>query len=86
MQTSFPGLMRTLAVFLANRHQIQTSFLEHVFKPVEVVGFVRNNGSNYSFHLPRQWGSQQVAVADGTHYELYESNLLGEHHIRYGAL
>ena len=37
------------------------------------------------FNLPRQWGSQHVAVADGTHYELYENNLMGERHIRYGA-
>ena len=29
--------------------------------------------------------TSRVAVADGTHYELHENNLLGERHIRYGA-
>jgi TnpA family transposase len=36
------------------------------------------------FELPRQWGTGEVAAADGTHFETYESNLLAEHHIRYG--
>jgi TnpA family transposase len=37
------------------------------------------------FQLPFIWGSGKSAVADGTHYELYENNLLGEWHIRYGG-
>ncbi|MCP4096109.1 MAG: Tn3 family transposase [Planctomycetaceae bacterium] len=37
------------------------------------------------FHLPFMWGSGKTAVADGTHFELYENNLLGERHIRYGG-
>lgn len=37
------------------------------------------------FRLPLFWGKPNVAVADGTHYELHENNLLGERHIRYGA-
>ena len=37
------------------------------------------------FRLPLFWGKANVAVADGTHYELHENNLLGERHIRYGA-
>jgi len=37
------------------------------------------------FELPFLWGSEEVAVADGTHVELVENNLLGEHHIRYGG-
>jgi TnpA family transposase len=36
------------------------------------------------FELPRQWGTGEAAAADGTHFETYESNLLAEHHIRYG--
>ncbi|MCC6607984.1 MAG: Tn3 family transposase [Anaerolineae bacterium] len=31
------------------------------------------------------WGTGKAAIADGTHYELYENNLLGERHIRYGG-
>jgi len=37
------------------------------------------------FRLPFIWGSGKAAIADGTHYELYENNLLGEQHIRYGG-
>ena len=37
------------------------------------------------FRLPFIWGSGKSAIADGTHYELYENNLLGERHIRYGG-
>jgi TnpA family transposase len=37
------------------------------------------------FSLPFIWGSGKAAIADGTQYELYENNLLGERHIRYGG-
>ena len=36
------------------------------------------------FELPDLWGDRKVAIADGTHVELRENNLLGEQHIRYG--
>jgi TnpA family transposase len=36
------------------------------------------------FELVGQWGTGETAVADGTHFEIYEDNLLAEHHIRYG--
>jgi hypothetical protein len=36
------------------------------------------------FELPKLWGKSNVAIADGTHMELRENNLLGEQHIRYG--
>jgi TnpA family transposase len=37
------------------------------------------------FSLPFIWGTGQSSIADGTHYQLYENNLLGERHIRYGG-
>lgn len=37
------------------------------------------------FELPNCWGSEKVAIADGTQMELRENNLLGERHIRYGG-
>jgi TnpA family transposase len=37
------------------------------------------------FELPAFWGSGQAAIADGTHIELIENNLLGARHVRYGA-
>jgi TnpA family transposase len=36
------------------------------------------------FELVDQWGTGEAAAADGTHFEIYEDNLLAEHHIRYG--
>jgi len=36
------------------------------------------------FELPFFWGSGHAAIADGTHVELIENNLLGTRHIRYG--
>ncbi|MEO1610427.1 MAG: Tn3 family transposase [Pseudomonadota bacterium] len=37
------------------------------------------------FQLPEFWGKGRAAIADGTHIELVENNLLGEQHIRYGG-
>jgi hypothetical protein len=37
------------------------------------------------FALPRLWGSDKTAIADGTHVKLRENNLLGSTHIRYGG-
>jgi TnpA family transposase len=41
-------------------------------------------GEYTRFELPFFWGSGQAAIADGTHIELIENNLLGAKHIRYG--
>jgi TnpA family transposase len=35
--------------------------------------------------LPGYWGSGKHASADGTKWNLYEQNLISEHHIRYGG-
>lgn len=37
------------------------------------------------FVLPRFWGSDKRASADGTKWDIYEQNLLAEYHIRYGG-
>lgn len=37
------------------------------------------------FELPGYWGTGKRAAADGTKWNLYEQNLLSEHHIRYGG-
>ena len=37
------------------------------------------------FSLPRHWGSDKTAIADGTHVKLRENNLMGSTHIRYGG-
>ena len=37
------------------------------------------------FHLPKLWGTGGSASVDGTKWDIYENNLLAEHHIRYGG-
>jgi len=37
------------------------------------------------FELPSYWGTGEHVSADGTKWNLYEQNLLSEHHIRYGG-
>lgn len=37
------------------------------------------------FRLPSYWGTGKSASADGTMWNLYEQNLISEHHIRYGG-
>ncbi len=37
------------------------------------------------FQLPEFWGKGRAAIADGTHIELVENNLVGSQHIRYGG-
>jgi TnpA family transposase len=39
----------------------------------------------HRFLLPRYWGDEKRAAADGTQYDLAEENLLVEKHIRYGG-
>jgi len=38
----------------------------------------------HRFALPHRWGSARRLGADGTHWALYEDNLLSERHVRYG--
>src|SRR5258708_1661410 len=37
------------------------------------------------FELPKSWGDENIAAADGTQIDLYENNLLSSYHIRYGT-
>ena len=37
------------------------------------------------YDLPKCWGDETIAAADGTQIELYENNLLSSYHIRYGS-
>lgn len=59
-----------------NAQHITTAKLEAALRDV-INAYTR-------FELPFFWGSGQAAIADGTHIELLENNLLGATHIRYG--
>ncbi len=37
------------------------------------------------YDLPKSWGDENIAAADGTKLDLYENNLLSSYHIRYGS-
>jgi len=39
----------------------------------------------YQYDLPKLWGDENIAAADGTKVDLYENNLLSSYHIRYGS-
>ena len=59
-----------------NEQHITASKLEASLRDV-IAAYTR-------FELPFLWGSGKAAIADGTHVELVENNLLGAHHVRYG--
>jgi TnpA family transposase len=67
-----------------NRHSLRRINAQHVnVEKLEAAS--RDIIHEYArFDLPRLWGRPNVAIADGTHMELRENNLLGEPHIRYG--
>jgi TnpA family transposase len=67
-----------------NRHSLRRINAQHVnVEKLEAAS--RDIIHEYArFDLPRLWGRPNVAIADGTHMELRENNLLGEQHIRYG--
>src|SRR5258708_1661411 len=39
----------------------------------------------FQYELPKSWGDENIAAADGTQIDLYENNLLSSYHIRYGT-
>lgn len=68
-----------------NRHSLHRINAQHV-DANKLTAAVADIVNQYRrFDLPRCWGSEQVAIADGTQMPLRENNLLGERHIRYGG-
>lgn len=67
-----------------NRHTLRRINAQHV--SVEKIEAALQDMINAygRFELPSYWGTGQVAIADGSHIELVENNLMGEQHIRYG--
>ena len=67
-----------------NRHSLRRINEQHV-SVEKLEAALRDIIHEYArFELPRFWGRSNVAIADGTHVELRENNLLAEQHIRYG--
>ena len=68
-----------------SRKQVAWLNLKYVTEDVLEQAIVRVINAYNKFELPGYWGSGKHASADGTKWNLYEQNLLSEHHIRYGG-
>lgn len=67
-----------------NRFALRRIDAQHITTP-KLEAAINDVIASYTrFELPNLWGNGQAAIADGTHVELRENNLLGERHIRYG--
>jgi TnpA family transposase len=67
-----------------NRHTMRRINAQHI-NVGKLEAALRDLIDEYTrFELPQLWGGSNVAIADGTHVELRENNLLAERHIRYG--
>ena len=64
-------------LWLANHRHITAKHLDAATRDII------NSYSDRS--LPRLWGKEKVAAADGTQFALYEDSLMSEYHIRYGG-
>ncbi len=68
-----------------NRHTLRRINAQHV-SVAKLEAAMNDVIAEYArFELPRFWGDGKTAIADGTHIELRENNLLGSRHIRYGG-
>ena len=72
-----PDMIRRQTLRRINTQHINAAKLEAALNDI-ITEYAR-------FSLPHFWGDKKIAIADGTHMELRENNLLGERHIRYGG-
>ncbi len=68
-----------------SRKQISWLNIKYVTEEVLEKAIVKVINAYNKFELPGYWGSGKHASADGTKWNLYEQNLISEHHIRYGG-
>lgn len=68
-----------------SRKQIAWLNIKYVTEDVLEKAIVKVINAYNKFELPGYWGSGKHASADGTKWNLYEQNLISEHHIRYGG-
>lgn len=71
---SIDGINRRQISWLNLRHTTEDHIEEAITKVI--------NAYN-QFSLPKIWGTGKTASVDGTMWDLYEQNLLSEHHLRY---
>lgn len=68
-----------------SRRQISWLNLKYVSEDLLDKAIVKVINAYNKFELPGYWGTGKHVSADGTKWNLYEQNLLSEHHIRYGG-
>ena len=73
---SIRGMSRKQVAWLNIKYMTEEALEQAIVKVI--------NAYN-KFELPGYWGSGKHASADGTKWNLYEQNLISEHHIRYGG-
>jgi hypothetical protein len=67
-----------------NRHTMRRMNAQHITSAK--LDAARNDVTSefVRFEVTRYWGDGKAMIADGTHVELRENNLLGSRHVRYG--
>lgn len=68
-----------------SRKQVAWLNIKYMTEAVLEKAIVAAINAYNKFELPSYWGSGKHASADGTKWNLYEQNLVSEHHIRYGG-
>lgn len=68
-----------------SRKQVAWLNIKYVTEEALEKAIVQVINAYNKFELPSYWGSGKHASADGTKWNLYEQNLISEHHIRYGG-
>ena len=68
-----------------SRRQISWLNLKYVSEDLLDKAIAKVINAYNKFELPGYWGTGKHVSADGTKWNLYEQNLLSEHHIRYGG-
>ena len=71
------------AAAIANRHTLRRINAQHVNSDKLEAAGADIVAEYVRFDIQKLWGSGQAAIADGTHMELRENNLMGQQHIRY---
>lgn len=66
------------------RKQIAWIFNHHVTETKLDKAITKTINFYNKFELPKKWGSGESVSVDGTYWDMYQQNLLAEHHIRYG--
>lgn len=66
-----------------SRKQIALLGLKHTTEKKLIKAIEHTVNSYNEYELPGYWGTGETASVDGTHFDMYEQNLVSEYHVRY---